>query len=216
MGHSKQVTFIHDLSSIKKSKTYSPIYVRRKRELFQCDTTFFTADKLVEANDGYAYLLCVIDVFSKMAWVYPMKKVDCKTAVSCLKDVFEKSGKPPEKIQTDKGSEFKCNLFQSLMQENNIEHYFSTSDRKCAVVERFNLTIQQLLYKLMANYNTYAWTNLSPHAMKIYLNRKHSPIKMTPLDAKKEENQKKIKKLKKLKIIKRNQNLKKGKLLGYG
>ena len=45
------------------------------------------------------------------------------------------------------------------MYENNIVHYFSTSDRKCAVVERFNLTIQQLLYKLMTNYNTYAWTN---------------------------------------------------------
>ena len=42
----------------KKSKTYSPIYVRRKRELFQCDTTFFIADKLVEANDGYAF--CVL------------------------------------------------------------------------------------------------------------------------------------------------------------
>ena len=195
----------------KKSKIYSPIYVRKKRELFQCDTTFFTAEKLVEANDGYAYLLCVIDVFTKMAWVYPMKSVDCKTAVSCLRDVFEKCGNPPDKIQTDKGSEFKCNLFRSLMKENKIEHYFSTSDRKCAVVERFNLTIQQLLYKLMAHYHTYAWTKLLPRAMKIYLNRKHSTIKMSPLDAEKEENQKQINEVYSIKYQKAENDKKKPK-----
>merc|ERR1712173_506486 len=86
-----------------------------------------------------------------------------------------------------------------------------TSDRKCAVVERFNLTIQQLLYKLMANYNTYAWTNLLPHAMKIYLNRKHSTIKMSPLDAEKEENQKKIKKVYSIKYQKAENDKKKPK-----
>ena len=195
----------------KKSKVYSPIYVSRKRELFQCDTTFFTAEKLIEANNGYSYLLCIIDVFTKMAWVYPMKRVDCKTSIECLKDVFKKCGKPPEKIQTDKGSEFKCNLFSDLMQENNIEHYFSTSDRKCAVVERFNLTIQQLLYKLMANYNTYAWTNLLGHAMEIYLNRKHSTIQMSPIDGEKEENQKKLKKLYSIKYQKAEENKKEAK-----
>merc|ERR1711989_263977 len=115
---------------------------------------------------------------------------DCKTAVSCLKNVSEKCGRPPDKIQTDKGSEFKCNLFRSLMQENKIEHYFSTSDRKCAVVERFNLTIQQLLYKLMSHHRTYSWTTLIPKAMNIYLNRKHRTIKMTPLDAEKQINKK--------------------------
>ena len=179
----------------KKAKTYSPIYVRSKRELFQCDTTFFTADRLVEANNGFAYLLCIIDVFSKMAWVYPMKNVNCKATVSCLKDVFRKCGKIPEKIQTDKGSEFKCTEFKKLMSDNHINHFFSTSDRKCAVVERFNLTIQQLLYELMANYNSYAWTNLLPQAMQIYLNRKHRTIQMSPHDAEKNENQKKLKKL---------------------
>ena len=108
-----------------------------------------------------------------MAWVYPMKNVDCKTTIHCLKDVFEKCGETPEKIQTDKGSEFKCNLFTELMQDNNIEHYFSTSDRKCAVVERFNLTIQQLLFKLMANYNTYAWTQLLADAVSYTHLRAH-------------------------------------------
>ena len=47
----------------------------------------------------------------------------------------------------------------------------------------------------MANYNSYAWTNLLPQAMQIYLNRKHRTIQMSPHDAEKNENQKKLKKL---------------------
>ena len=144
----------------RKAKFYSPIYVNHKRELFQCDTTFFTSEALVNANNGYKYLLCVIDVFTKMAWVYPMRTVKCEVAVACLKDIFSKCGSTPKKIQTDKGSEFKCTAMGTLMADKGIDHYYSYSDRKCAVVERFNLTIQQLLYKLMAKRNTYEWTAL--------------------------------------------------------
>lgn len=176
----------------KKAKVYSPIYVDHKRQLFQCDTTFFTAEALVNANHGYKYLLCVIDVFTKMAWVYPMKRVTCNTAVDLLRDVFTKCGTLPETIQTDKGSEFKCASMKALMREKGIQHYLSYSDRKCAVVERFNLTIQQLLYKLMAKHNTYEWTGLLAQAMKIYLNRKHRTIKMSPLEAEQDENQKTV------------------------
>ena len=176
----------------KKAKFYSPIYVHHKRQLLQCDTTFFTADTLVNANNGYKYLLCVIDVFTKMTWVYPMKKVTCESAVECLRDLFSKCGTLPTKIQTDKGSEFKCQAMKRLMEENGVIHYYSYSERKCAVVERFNLTIQQLLYKLMAKFNTYEWTKLIPHAMKIYLNRKHNTIKMSPLDAENDNNQEKL------------------------
>ena len=179
----------------RKPKYYNPIYVKKKRELFQCDTTFFTADALVQVNHGYNYLLCVIDVYTKMAWTYPMKTVTCDEAVDCLRDVFSKCGQIPERIQTDKGSEFKCESMKRLIQENDINHYFSYSDKKCAVVERFNLTIQQLLYKLMTQYRTYEWTKLLPQAMKIYLNREHRTIKMSPLQAEREENNDKLKEI---------------------
>ena len=61
----------------RKPKSYSPIYVYKKRELFQSDVVFFTRKELVEVNDGYKYLFTTIDVFSKMAWVYPMRENKC-------------------------------------------------------------------------------------------------------------------------------------------
>ena len=49
----------------RKSKKYSPIYVYRKRELFQSDVVFFTNKEFVDANQGNKYLFTTIDVLQK-------------------------------------------------------------------------------------------------------------------------------------------------------
>ena len=59
----------------RKARKYSPIYVYNKRELFQADVVFFTDSDMVNVNDGYKYLFTCIDCFSKMAWVFPLKKI---------------------------------------------------------------------------------------------------------------------------------------------
>ena len=61
----------------KKAKKYSPIFVYTKRELFQADVVFFTDSEMVKANSGFKYLFTCIDCFSKMAWIYPMKRNTC-------------------------------------------------------------------------------------------------------------------------------------------
>ena len=176
----------------RKSKKYSPIYVYKKRELFQSDVVFFTNNEFVEANHGYQYLFTTIDVFSKMAWVYPMKDNKCKTVMECFKDIVNKCGDKPQRLNSDRGSELICKLFGKYLKDNNIHHYLSYSLRKCPVVERFNLTIQRLLYKIMRKNNSYEWTKFLDQAMNIYLNRNHRTIKMSPLEAEKEENQIKV------------------------
>ena len=174
----------------KRSKKFSPIYVYKKRELFQSDVVFFTNKDLVDANHGYKYLFTTIDVFSKMAWVYPLKENKCVRVMECFQDILRKCGQKPERLNTDRGSELICKKFVNFLKENNIHHYLSYSLRKCPVVERFNLTLQNLLYRIMAKNNSNEWTKFIDHAMKIYLNRKHRTIKMTPFEAEKEENEK--------------------------
>ena len=117
-----------------------------------------------------------------------MKENKCAVVMKCFKDILRQCGDKPERLNTDRGSELICKQFTTFLKENKIHHYLSYSLRKCPVVERFNLTIQQLLYKMMKQNNTYEWTKLIDKAMKIYLNRKHRTIKMTPLEAEKDEN----------------------------
>ena len=79
----------------RKSKKYSPIYVYNRRELFQSDVVFFTNKEMVEANNGYRYLFTTIDVFTKMAWVYPLKDNTCQNIMDSFKDILERCSDKP-------------------------------------------------------------------------------------------------------------------------
>ena len=111
----------------KRPKFYSPVYVWSKRELFECDVAYFSKKAMVEANGGFKYLLCIIDVFSKYVYLYPLKSITCEDVIICFEDLFSKCGKLPQKIYTDKGREFKVNFFQFLIKHDLfLESFFSS------------------------------------------------------------------------------------------
>ena len=188
----------------KKPRKYSPIYVYNRRDLFQSDVVFFTNKDMVEANNGYKYLFTTIDVFTKMAWVYPLKVNTCKNTMNCFKDIIEKCGEKPKRLNTDRGSEMICKQFNEYLKQQNINHYLAYSLRKCPVVERFNLTIQQLLYKIMAKNNSLEWTKYIYQAMTIYLSRSHRTIGMSPIEGDLLENEDKIRQIYLKKFMKSN------------
>ena len=62
-------------------------------------------------NKGFRFLLCVIDIFSKYAWVIPLKDKKCTSIVNAFQKILDKSTRKPNKIWVDKGSEFYNNSF---------------------------------------------------------------------------------------------------------
>ena len=172
----------------RKASIYSPIYVYQKRELFQADVVFFTDEDMVKVNSGYKYMFTCIDCFTKMAWVFPLQKNNCESIMESFKKILDMCGKKPQRLNSDRGSELICKKFQNFLVQQNIHHYLSYSLRKCPIVERFNLTIQNLLYKIMAYNRSLRWSEFIEQAMKIYINRKHSTIKMSPYEAEKPKN----------------------------
>ena len=62
-------------------------------------------------NKGFKFLLCVIDIFSKYAWVIPLKDKKGVSIVNALQKILDKSGRKPNKIWVNKGSEFYHNSF---------------------------------------------------------------------------------------------------------
>ena len=89
--------------------------MRRKTVVAGIDTQWQAdlADlsKLSKSNDKHRYLLCIIDVFSKYAWVVPIKDKTGITLVIAFKIVL-KSGRCPKSSQTDKGTELKIKNFK--------------------------------------------------------------------------------------------------------
>ena len=64
-----------------------------------------------KCNKGIKYLLCVIDIFSKYAWVAPLKDKKGTTIVNAIQSILNNSKRKPIKIWVDQGSEFYNNLF---------------------------------------------------------------------------------------------------------
>ena len=57
-------------------------------------------------NKGIRFLLCVIDIFSKYAWVVPLKDKKSVSIVAAFQSILKQSNRKPNKIWVDKGSEF--------------------------------------------------------------------------------------------------------------
>ena len=57
-------------------------------------------------NKGTKYLLYEIDIFSKYAWVIPLKGKKGVNIVNAFDKVLDDSKRKPNKIWFDKGSEF--------------------------------------------------------------------------------------------------------------
>ena len=74
-------------------------------------------------NQGFKFLLCVIDIFSKYAWVVPLKDKKGVSIVYAFHKILNDSDRKPSKIQVNKGSEFCNNSFKIWLNDNDIEMY---------------------------------------------------------------------------------------------
>ena len=59
-----------------------------------------------KSNKGFRFLLCVIDIFSKCAWVVPLKDEKGVSIVDGFQKILDDSSRKANKIWVDKGSEF--------------------------------------------------------------------------------------------------------------
>ena len=53
-------------------------------------------------NKGFRFLLCVIDIFSKYAWVVPLKDKKGISIINGFQKILDKSERKPNKIWVDK------------------------------------------------------------------------------------------------------------------
>ena len=100
---------------------------------WQADLVEFNS--LARFKKGFKFLLTCIDVFSKFAWVVPLKNKTGKSLVNGFQSILD-LGRSPEKLQTDKRTEFLNRNFQSFLKENNIHFFTTNSELKASVVRR--------------------------------------------------------------------------------
>lgn len=185
-----------DLRTFLKSKDaytlHKPVRLKFKRrktftvgidDLWQADLVDISA--LSKYNDKNKYLLTCIDVFSKYAWVLPLKSKNGSALTEVFSTILD--DRQPANLQTDKGTEFLNKNFQSLLRKNAIRFYTSENDDiKASVVERFNRTLKTKMWKYFTYKNTHCYTDVLQDLVHSYNNTYHRSIDMAPSKVTKE------------------------------
>ncbi len=141
-------------------------------ELWQMDL-----QPLANENDGYRYLLVCIDVFSKFAWIVPLKNKTGPALVEVFKVILE-SDRKPQKIQTDQGTEFFNRHFKALMKQEDIQLYNTYNETKASIVERLIRTLKTKMWRFF----TRRYIDMLDDLAYSYNHSKHRSIKEKPVN----------------------------------
>ena len=135
-------------------------------------------------NKGFSFLLCVIDIYSKYAWVVPLKDKKGVSIVNVFQSILNKSNRKLKKIWVDQGSEFYKRSMKSWLEKNDIEMYSTHNEGKFVLAERFIRTIKSKIYKHMTSISKNVYIDKLDVIVNEYNNKKHRTTKMKPIDVK--------------------------------
>ena len=147
---------------------------------------------LSKKNKGIKYLLCAIDLYSKYAFVVPLKDKKGISIVSAFNKIIKQSNRrakgasaqhvKPNKIWVDQGGEFYNHVFKKWLSDNDIIMYSTFNEGKSVVAERFIRTLKNELYKHMTATGKNIYYDVLDDVVNEYNNTKHNTIKMKPID----------------------------------
>ena len=141
---------------------------------------------LSKYNKGIRFLLCAIDIFSKYAWVVPLKDKKGISIVKAFQSILKQSNnkRKPNKIWVDKGSEFYNAYFKKWLRDNDVVMYSTHNEGKSVVAERFIRTLKGKIYKYMTSISKKVYIDKLDDIVYEYNNTYHTTIKMKPIDVK--------------------------------
>ena len=153
------------IKKFKKRKVYSFF----KDNIWGVDLA--DMQSLSRYNKGFKYLLCVIDLFSKYAWVICIKDKKGTSIVNGFKKIISEGQRKPNNQS-----------FKDFLKINNIEMYSTYNEGKSVVAERFIRTLKNKIYKHMTTISKNVYIDVLNDIVNKYNNTVHSTIKIKPID----------------------------------
>ena len=127
-------------------------------------------------NEEFRFLFSIIDIFSEYAWVVPLKQKEGVSIVNAFQKILDQSGRKPNKIWVDKGSEFYNNSFKKMIMILKCIRYITK--------ERFIRTLKTKICKYMTSTSKNVYINKLDDIVNEYNNTYHITIKTKPVDIK--------------------------------
>jgi IS30 family transposase len=131
---------------IRKKPRLQPIISNGVMERLQIDLKEY--ELYADDNDGYCYILSVVDHFSNYPWAFPLYTKQAEETAYHLFQLFCTFGSP-KILQADNGGEFVNHVVDSLATKWKITtvHGKPYNPREQGKVEHFNGTLSNMLAK---------------------------------------------------------------------
>ena len=130
-------------------------------------------------NKKIRFLLCVIDIFTKCAWIIPLKDERGITINDDFQKVLDESKRKPNIIWIDKGSKSYNRTMKSEIEESEIEMYLTHDEGKSFVAGRFIKTSKNEIHKYMTSISKNMYID-KLNIVNKYNNIYHTTIKKNP------------------------------------
>ena len=131
-------------------------------------------------NDGFRYVLVVIDVFSKFVWVELLKNKTAQIVLDAFSNVLIKSNRKPKQLQSDDGKEFVNHKLKKFLDSNDINFYTVKSENKACIVERVIRTLKEKIYRYFTYTKSKKYIDIIDDIVSSYNATYHRTIKMAP------------------------------------
>ena len=168
----------------------NPSYSYFKRHQFQIDLVEIRL--LSKYNKGNNYLLNCIDTFTRYGFSRPLKNKSAESTLNGFKSILKEAKSYPKSVCSDKGAEIKNKQFYEFCKKNNIKIIHNETSVHAAYVERFNRTLQKIIYRYMTQYETKNFVDKLQDLVKSYNSRVHRMIGTSPIEAEKSVNHKAV------------------------
>ena len=130
-------------------------------------------------SQWFAFLFTCIDVLSKFAFVVPIQNKTSTETCIAYRFIIENSQRKLIYVYSDNGKEF-LGEFKKYLADINVQHIFTRSQFKAAVVERFNRTLQEKMYRVFTYQQNKDYISVLKKIINSYNISFHSSIKMAP------------------------------------
>lgn len=159
---------------VKKKFAKLKVRVPHKDHTWSMDLVDMTL--WADHNDGYKFILNIIDIWTRYAWSVPLKKKAAKDVLDAFKKVIVDSGRLPEKIWVDEGTEFYNQQMTRYLAANDIVRYSTHGQHKACMVERLNRTLKTKMWREFTEFQTNNWVSRQSKLLEWYNHKEHSGI----------------------------------------
>jgi len=134
---------------LKETKTLKinigHIVAFRINEIWQID--IYDLTRYTKSNKGYSYMFAVVDVFTRFAYIIPMKNKDIESTTKALEEVLSYNKNSPDLIMSDNDASFLGDKFQKLLVKYNIHHDANAvgDHNALGIVDNFAKRIKRIL-----------------------------------------------------------------------